>query len=91
MKPNRRPYSGDNPRCKKCGNHGAYTRYHDGSDMRGERLGRQCSRCDYEWEEATVQEQPPTHTGGNAEDCPACQQQGSDMLAYPRLCPGPTT
>lgn len=29
------------------------------------------------------------HTSGNAEDCPACVDNGFDMLAYPWTCPGP--
>lgn len=28
------------------------------------------------------------HTGGNAEDCTACQKRGFDMLIYPWICPG---
>jgi hypothetical protein len=30
----------------------------------------------------------PQHVGGNADDCPACQQHGIDMLSYPWECPG---
>ena len=38
---------------------------------------------------ATVVQQPPAaeHTGGNAEDCPACADTNPP---YPFICPGPT-
>ncbi|MEU7416738.1 hypothetical protein [Streptomyces antibioticus] len=43
--------------------------------------------------EPVVGEQPDTqetrHVGGNAEDCPACQERGFDMLSHPWTCPGP--
>lgn len=59
------PYSGDENRCVKCGNTGAFTIYQpaatvmavraSGSLRRGplpERLERRCTRCDYWWDEA---------------------------------------
>lgn len=58
------PYSGDDVQCPKCRNVGASTRYraageHGENDRRtwgpspkGERLERECSRCDYTWDEA---------------------------------------
>lgn len=76
------PYSGDEPTCMKCGNVGASTEYlplgdcvHSPGD-RGvtlgwtpnERLHRECQRCQYQWDEATVE---PEHRGGNAEEEPA--------------------
>lgn len=78
------PYSGEYPRCIKCGNLGAHTRFV--TDMVGERLKRECARCDYAWDEATVEQQPPAHVGGNGEDCPACDNPNP---AYPFICPGP--
>lgn len=58
------PFSGDDPRCPKCGNLGAYTTWRShGSYLGGgliqgydpnERLCRACSRCDYHWDEAVV-------------------------------------
>lgn len=59
------PFSGDDPTCPKCGNAGARTEYrpygtcaHNAGAVRGyeanERLHRECSRCDYAWDEATV-------------------------------------
>lgn len=77
------PFSGPNPRCIKCGNLGAYTHHRD--DM-VESLHRKCERCGYGWAEATVDEVPPAHVGGNAEDCPAC---GGTNPPYPFICPGP--
>lgn len=84
---NRPPFSGEYPRCVKCGNVGAHTRYAE-VPVGGECLTRACRRCDYEWEEATVQQKLPAHVGGNAEDCPACS--GSNP-SYPFICPGPST
>jgi hypothetical protein len=56
------PFSGDDARCPKCGNEGAYTEYKaKGEPGHGritlgsagpERLERCCSRCDYRWDEA---------------------------------------
>lgn len=58
------PFSGDEPRCIKCGNLGATTKYlaHGrclhGSDLvfvgyqPNERLHRECTRCSYSWDEA---------------------------------------
>lgn len=59
------PFSGDEPRCIKCGNEGAFTEWKPaeklgGSVLKEERLRRRCSRCDYEWNEATV----PPQGGG---------------------------
>lgn len=60
------PYSGSDTTCVKCGNKGAFTEYlghgkclHDpvGTVLGfepNERLHRQCSRCDYAWDEATA-------------------------------------
>lgn len=60
------PFSGDDPRCAKCGNKGAYTSYmatgrcmHQWPyDVIGfspnERLHRECSRCGHQWDEATI-------------------------------------
>lgn len=60
------PYSGDSPTCPKCGYDGATTKYRElGRCVHGEldviygvesnpRLHRECLRCDYEWDEATV-------------------------------------
>jgi hypothetical protein len=31
------------------------------------------------------------HTGGNAEDCPACKAYGLSKIPYPWLCLGPAT
>lgn len=33
-----------------------------------------------------AEQQPTVHTGGDAEDCPACDL---DRLPYPWICPGP--
>lgn len=61
------PFSGDDATCQKCGQVGASTSYiqhgrclHDGSHVtlgwdRNERLHRECRRCGYEWDEATVE------------------------------------
>ncbi len=59
------PYSGPDMICPKCGNRGANTRYYShGRCIHGalgpvifglqpnERLHRECSRCDYSWDEA---------------------------------------
>lgn len=60
------PFSGDDTTCAKCGHKGAFSRYraygqclHDATDdILGyelhERLHRQCTRCDYAWDEAVV-------------------------------------
>jgi ribosomal protein S27AE len=53
------PFTGDNPRCVKCGNEGAYTEWKPAEKLGStvlseERLRRRCSRCDYEWDEATI-------------------------------------
>lgn len=53
------PFSGDEPRCIKCGNEGAFTEYQadeklGGNVLRQERLRRRCARCDYSWDEAIV-------------------------------------
>lgn len=60
------PFSGDKPTCAKCGNDAAFTGHraygqclHDlsGTVMGfepNERLHRQCTRCDYVWDEAVV-------------------------------------
>ncbi|MGA4989931.1 hypothetical protein [Nonomuraea bangladeshensis] len=56
------PFSGDSPTCPKCGNVGAYTKHRSGRDPfashPGEHLERSCTRCGYEWAEATVDQQP---------------------------------
>jgi hypothetical protein len=54
------PFSGDEPRCIKCGNEGAFTAWKEAeklgsSILKEERLRRSCSRCDYSWDEALVQ------------------------------------
>lgn len=68
-KPALPPFSGDRPRCVKCGHEGAATRFmgygycsHDsvtGSAVIGafsnERLHRRCRNCDYEWDEALAE------------------------------------
>ena len=61
------PFSGDEPRCIKCGNEGAFTEWKPreklgGAVLREERLRRRCSRCDYGWDEATVA--PGAETSG---------------------------
>ncbi|MFC8273790.1 hypothetical protein ACFUJR_14955 [Streptomyces sp. NPDC057271] len=93
------PYSGDSPRCTKCGNHGARTEYRAIGDCLHEtgeqvhdftpnpRLHRECDRCGHAWDEATVEQRLPVHGGGNAEDCPACDTR---RMSYPYICPGPT-
>lgn len=53
------PFSGDDPRCIKCGNEGAFTEWKDAEKLgsavlREERLQRRCSRCDFGWDEALV-------------------------------------
>jgi hypothetical protein len=61
------PFSGDDPKCAKCGNSGASTEYRAyGTCIHGsgpetsigfeanERLHRECRRCDYAWDEATT-------------------------------------
>lgn len=53
------PFSGDEPRCIKCGNEGAYTEWKaaetlGGTVLREERLRRRCARCDFGWDEAIV-------------------------------------
>ena len=59
------PFSGDDPTCPKCGNVGATTRYLDVGECQhtaglvlgvhaNERLHRECRRCDYAWDEATL-------------------------------------
>jgi DNA-directed RNA polymerase subunit M/transcription elongation factor TFIIS len=66
------PFSGDTPTCPKCGHEHATTRYmhtgfclHLGCDSEvmengevNERLHRECGRCGYAWDEATVEQQP---------------------------------
>jgi len=74
------PYSGDNPTCPKCSHQGAITRRraageHGSGDVptfgpspKGERLERECWRCDFVWDEAlnppdspeATEEQQPT-------------------------------
>lgn len=59
------PFSGDNPQCPKCGNEEADTRYlahgqcaHPDTSIGWQpnpRLHRTCTRCDYQWDEATVE------------------------------------
>lgn len=39
----------------------------------------------------TVEEPPPAHIGGNADDCPACQTDGLDTIGPPYECPGDET
>jgi ribosomal protein S27AE len=66
------PFSGDRPTCPKCGNVGARTEYvspslrcsHPGEvrspyALTTERLHRECGRCDYAWDEATIEQKPP--------------------------------
>lgn len=53
------PFSGDEPRCIKCGNEGAFTVWKPaeklgGAILKEERLRRSCTRCDYGWDEAIV-------------------------------------
>jgi hypothetical protein len=53
------PFSGDEPRCIKCGNEEALTEWKPAEKLGGallkeERLRRCCARCDYEWNEAVV-------------------------------------
>lgn len=66
------PFSGDDPTCPKCGNVGATVKFMALGDCvhesrltlglhRNERLHRECRRCDYAWDEATV-EQPKEAT-----------------------------
>jgi predicted nucleic-acid-binding Zn-ribbon protein len=63
------PFSGDDPTCPKCGNVGADTRFlaygscsHEAGLILGnesnERLHRECRRCEYAWDEATVKQAP---------------------------------
>ena len=57
-------YTGENPRCPKCGGHGAATEFQSvlsvgvyivaGVDMPDEWLTRTCMRCGYQWREACV-------------------------------------
>ena len=68
------PYSGDNPTCLKCSHQGAITRHRAagehgsgdpatfGPSPKGERLERECQRCDYVWDETLnpPEEQQPT-------------------------------
>lgn len=71
------PFSGDEPRCSKCGNRQAGTVYrpsgqclHDVDAVVGvgvhlnERLCRRCSRCDHAWDEAIVPPEQPLTGGG---------------------------
>lgn len=66
------PFSGDDPTCPKCGNEGADTEYRPYGDCvheaeaglilgshPNERLHRECSRCGYSWDEATVEQKQP--------------------------------
>jgi len=60
------PYTGPDVVCVKCGHEGAFTTYRAAGqclhDQVGtvlgfhpnERLHRQCARCDYAWDEATI-------------------------------------
>jgi hypothetical protein len=53
------PFSGDDPRCIKCGNKGALTEWEEAeklgsSVLRAECLRRLCTRCGYGWDEAVV-------------------------------------
>ncbi len=53
------PFSGDEPRCTKCGNEVALTEWKPaeklgGTVLREERLRRRCARCDFGWDEAIV-------------------------------------
>ncbi|MEV6580261.1 hypothetical protein AB0M92_19085 [Streptomyces sp. NPDC051582] len=36
-----------------------------------------------------IDEEAPTHIGGNAEDCPACARYVHNVT-YPSICPGPS-
>lgn len=62
------PFSGDTPTCPKCGNEDASTTFKAYGDCIGgadhtlvhgwhenERLCRQCRRCGYSWDEATIE------------------------------------
>jgi len=40
---------------------------------------------------AALDDQPPAHKGGVADDCPACQTQGLHTINPPYECPGPET
>lgn len=56
------PFSGDDPTCPKCGNVGASTEFSERNTTNGlwgERLVRACRRCDFTWEEATVDASTP--------------------------------
>ncbi|MEU0671333.1 hypothetical protein ABZ330_00275 [Streptomyces sp. NPDC006172] len=55
------PFSGDDAKCPKCSNEGAFTEHKKAgvprSDGYGgmrlpERLERRCGRCDFTWDEA---------------------------------------
>lgn len=64
------PFSGDDPTCTACGFVGARTTYrgtgeciHPGTEVihsfdANPRLCRECRRCDYRWDEATVPPAP---------------------------------
>lgn len=60
------PFSGDEPRCTKCGNEGAFTEWKPaekmgGTVLREERLRRRCARCDFGWDEAIVNGDEAAH------------------------------
>lgn len=60
------PYSGEDVTCPKCGDSGASTRWSEcntTSGLWGERLVRECKRCSYAWDEATVEDAPPAGAG----------------------------
>jgi hypothetical protein len=51
------PFSGDDPTCVKCANVGASTEFSEQcktTGLWGDRLVRQCLRCGFSWDEATV-------------------------------------
>lgn len=59
------PFSGDEPRCVKCGNEGAFTEWKPAETLgtavlRDERLRRRCMRCDFGWDEAIVKPEQVT-------------------------------
>ncbi|MGW0550529.1 hypothetical protein [Streptomyces altiplanensis] len=66
------PYSGPEVTCTKCGHGGAFTTYRGyGQCLHGDlaesigyepnpRLHRECERCSFSWDEATVEPEPST-------------------------------
>lgn len=51
------PYSGEDAQCVKCSNTGAFTEWRPAESLgttvlKAEHLRRQCTRCDYRWDEA---------------------------------------